>query len=136
MLHCSGTGTPIPLGGPGVVDERYAQLDRVAPLQGMIGYLNFGSGKPDARFQKQISDAYGFLAKEQADEPWKVLQQLLQAKLDSLQSSGGSAFRDVRQAQAVLNLTFTKLLAAYRHHHADLLVHLSDQTLFEPFFLA
>ncbi|HLN28042.1 MAG TPA: hypothetical protein VK395_09865 [Gemmataceae bacterium] len=118
------------------MDERYAQLDRVAPLQGMIGYLNFGSGRPDARFQKQISDSYGFLAKEQADEPWKVLQQLLQAKLDSLQSSGGSAFRDVRQAQAVLILTFTKLLAAYRHHHADLLVHLSDQALFEPFFLA
>jgi hypothetical protein len=118
------------------VDARYADVDRVAPLQGMLGYLNFGSGKPDARFQKQLSDAYAYLTQAGEQEPWKALHEVLRAKLETLKSGGGSAFRDVRQAEAVLALAFTKVLAAYRRHHADLLFHQRDQELFQPFFLA
>ena len=44
------------------------------------------------------------------------------------------AFRDVRQAEAVLALA-DKVLPAYRQHHADLLAHLDDRDLFTPFFI-
>src|SRR5262249_24745378 len=61
--------------------------------------------------------------------------ELLCAELETLKASGSGAFRDVKQAKAVLELTFTKMLPAYRQHHADLLFHLSDRELFQPFFL-
>jgi hypothetical protein len=105
-------------------------------LQGMLGYLNFSEGKPDARFQKQLNDAYTHLAEPGAPEPWTALEQALRTKLTALGSSGAAAFRDVRQADAVLTLVFAKTLPAYRRHHADLLFHLSDQDLYQPFFLA
>src|SRR5262249_26032527 len=57
------------------------------------------------------------------------------SELESLKSSGAAAFRDVRQAKAVLELTFSKVLPTYRQHHADLLFHLSDYELFQPLFL-
>jgi hypothetical protein len=117
------------------VDERDQDLEKLVPLQGLLGYLNFAGGKTDARFQKQVSDAYGFLAERGAPEPWKALHELLRSKLDALKASGSGAFRDVRQAKAVLELTFTKVLPAYRQHHADLLFHMSDRELLQPFFL-
>jgi hypothetical protein len=104
-------------------------------LQALLGYLNFAGGKPDARFQKQVSDAYGLFAQKGAEEPWKALHERLRAELDALQASGSSAFRDVKQARAVLEMVFTKVLPAYRQHHADLLFHLSDRELLQPFFL-
>src|SRR5262249_8520009 len=64
------------------------------------------------------------------------LHEILRDKLETLRTSGVSAFRDTRQAEAVLTLVFTKLLPAYRSHHADLLFHLGDRELFQPFFLA
>jgi hypothetical protein len=39
------------------VKDVLAALDRAVPLQGPLGYLNFSEGRPDPRFQKQISDA-------------------------------------------------------------------------------
>lgn len=117
------------------MDERYQDLEKLVSLQGLLGYLNFAGGKTDARFQKQVSDAYGFLAENGALEAWKELYELLSAELETLQASGSGAFRDVRQAKAVLELAFTKVLPAYREHHADLLFHLSDRDLFQPFFL-
>ena len=38
-----------------------ANLESSATLPAILGYLNFSEGKPDARFQKQLSDAYQFL---------------------------------------------------------------------------
>jgi hypothetical protein len=118
------------------VSKQSRQLDEVVSLQGMLGYLNFASGKADARFQKQLNDAYAFLLEQAAAEPWKALHQELQAKLASLKAGGGSAFRDTKQVEAVLELVFQQLLPAYRQHHADLLFHLSECDLFQPFFLA
>src|SRR6516225_4228804 len=88
--------------GRGRVEERFAELDRAVPLQGLLGYLNFAAGKPDARFEKQLND---------------------------LKTTDSSAFRDVGQAEAVLPLVFTEVLPAYRAHHADLLFHLNDAEL-------
>jgi hypothetical protein len=118
------------------VEERFAELDRAVPLQGLLGYLNFAAGKPDARFEKQLNDAYRFVAEQGSPEPWNVLHQGLRAKLNDLKTTDSSAFRDVGQAEAVLPLVFTEVLPAYRAHHADLLFHLNDAELFQPFFLA
>ena len=52
-----------------------------------------------------------------------------------MQTSASSAFRDVTQAAAALDLA-GRVLTAYREHHRDLLAHLSDVELFTPFFLA
>jgi hypothetical protein len=121
--------------GRAAVNERYKGLENLVSLQGLLGYLNFASGKTDARFEKQLNDAYGFLADKGAEEPWTALHELLRAELDTLKASGSSAFRDVKQARAVLELVFLKVMPAYRQHHADLLFHLSDRELFQPFFL-
>src|SRR5262249_9213964 len=117
------------------VEDRYAGLEDAVPLQALLGYLNFSEGRPDVRFQKQLNDAYAYLAGQGDAEPWRTLWRRLQAKLDELQKSGGP-FRDARQAAAVLDLVFAKALPAYRQHHADLLFHLSDRELFQPFFVA
>ena len=46
------------------------------------------------------------------------------------------AFKQIDQAEAVLNLVFVEFLPAYLEHHRDLLFHQSDETLFRPFFIA
>src|SRR6516225_4861040 len=83
--------------GRGRVEERFAELDRAVPLQGLLGYLNFAAGKPDARFEKQLNDAYRFVAEQGSPEPWNVLHQGLRAKLNDLKTTDSSAFRDVGQ---------------------------------------
>ena len=45
------------------------------------------------------------------------------------------AFREVQQAEAVLQLVFQEALPAYRRHHADLLFHQTDELLFAPLFI-
>src|SRR5262249_27535057 len=76
------------------------------------------------------------LAERGIGEPWAKLHDLLAAKLESLKKSGAGAFKDAGQATAVLPLSFTSALSAYRRHHTDLLFHLSDRDLVQPFFLA
>jgi hypothetical protein len=117
------------------VDERYKELERTVPLAGLLGYLNFSDGRPDPRWQKQLNDACEFLAGHGFAEPWRALHDWLTSGLRTLQATGTAAFRDVRQAEAVLSL-FPRVLTAYRRHHADLFAHLADRDLFQPFFLA
>jgi hypothetical protein len=116
-------------------DERLTALDQAVPLQGMLGYLNFSAGKPDPRVQKQINEAYAFLAQTGSETPWTALPEHLLAKLESLKASSSSAFQDVSQARAVITL-LPRVLQKYRQHHADLLFYLPDRDLFQPFFLA
>ena len=116
--------------------EQFQELENVVPLQGLLGYLNFAGGKPDTRFERQLSDALGFLAERGAELPWEVLREILQEKLLSLNKTGAGGFQNVEQARAVLALVSNDVLPAYRRHHADLLYHLSDRDLIQPFFLA
>src|SRR2546429_8777157 len=107
---------------PGV-DERFKDLDAVAPLQGLLGYLNFAGGKPDARFQKQLSDACRFLAKKRAPEPHPVLPDLLRGKLAELRAGATTAFRDTRRAEAAAPRGVKTLVAPDRRPHLALLFH-------------
>lgn len=115
--------------------DHSALLNASIPLEPLLGYLNFSEGKPDPRFQKQFNDAYGLLADPGAPEPWMALHSALWAKLSELHASGASAFRSTEQAEGVLRRVFERVLPAYRRHHADLLFHLSDADLYQPFFL-
>jgi hypothetical protein len=136
MLHGT-TVTSLPGGKKDMpLDERYAGLDEAVPVAGILGYLNFSQGRPDPRWQRQVADAYAFLAARGAEAPWQVLHDWLRERLAALQAGGAAAFRDAAQARAVLSLLFERLLPAYRRHHADLLAHRSDRDLFQPIFLA
>ena len=117
-------------------DDRFTGIDQAVPLPALLGYLNFAEGRPDPRFQKQLHDAYTFLAEHQSAQPWEDLRQLLLARLDGLKQAGSAAFADISQAQGVIQRALGDLLPAYRAHHADLLAHQSDSDLWKPFFLA
>jgi hypothetical protein len=118
-----------------VVEPRLDLESRVS-LQAILGYLNFSAGKPDARFQKQLNEAYGFLADSGVADVWPLLSRLLADKLRRLHAEGAGGFQDVSQAEALLSLVFDRILPAYRAHHADLLFHQSNGDLFQPFFVA
>jgi hypothetical protein len=118
------------------VDDLSHELDRAVPLQPLLGYLNFSEGRPDPRFQKGLGDAYACLTGRGAPAPGAALHKALGAKLADLRAAGAAAFRDTRQAEAVLTLAFDRVLPAYRAHHADLLFHQDDAALWQPFFLA
>jgi hypothetical protein len=118
-----------------VVDERYAQLEEIVSASALLGYLNFSDGRADPRWQKQLNDAFAFLAEHGEPAPWQVLFDWLTVRLRELHAQGSAAFRDVAQAENVLTLV-SRLLPAYRGYHADLLAHLEDRELFGVFFLA
>src|SRR5262245_30456129 len=105
-------------------------------LEAVLGYLNFSEGRPDPRFQKQLSDLFRPFAAAGGPRPWEDVQRALAAGLRQFHTSGVAAFRDIQQAEAALRLTFDNVLSAFRRHHADLLSHLSEADLWQPFFLA
>jgi hypothetical protein len=117
------------------VEERLTGLDRAANAANLLGYLNFSDGRPDPRWQRHFGDACAWLADHGADRPWDALHAWLASCLERLHAGGVAAFKDVSQAQTVLGIAFTKVLPAYRAHHADLLFHQRDHDLYQPFFL-
>src|SRR5262249_47370749 len=118
-----------PMTGGAPVDELRTGLDSVTSLQGLLGYLNFSEGRSDPRFQKQLGDDVGFLARQGLATPWTALPEVLKQKLDELRAGGAAAFKNTAQAEAVVALGFAQVLPAYRRHHADLLFHQSDADL-------
>src|SRR5581483_11327939 len=117
-------------------NEWLSALEQAVPLQTLLGYVNFSEGRADPRFQKQLNAAFAFLAQNGSDKPWHDLHLVLAAALEKFHNSGTAAFREVEQADGALRLVFAHVLPAYREHHKDLLFHLSDADLWQPFFLA
>ncbi|HJT36302.1 MAG TPA: hypothetical protein VJ783_30045 [Pirellulales bacterium] len=106
-------------------------------LDEMLGYLNFSSGAPDARFQRNLNQSFQWFETYEADQPptWQRLGELLQARLASL-AGASAAFRQIEQAEAVIELALLRLPDAYRAWHRDLLHHQRPENLFRPYFLA
>jgi len=117
------------------VSEAFAELEQRVAAASVLGYLNFSDGKPDARWQRNLNEAWGWLARHGSSRPWADLFVWLHDRLAALAASGQAAFRDTAQAAEVLDLA-EKSLAAYRAFHADLLPHVEEAELFGPFFLA
>jgi len=107
-----------------------------AAVQAVLGYLNFSTGKPDPKFQRPFAELFALASVEDPQRPWTALERRLGEQLESLHASGAPAFKDVTQARAVLRFSLREVPVAYREHHRDLLFHLSDAELFQPFFLA
>ncbi|MCS7166019.1 MAG: hypothetical protein RMI91_08610 [Gemmatales bacterium] len=101
----------------------------------VLGYLNYSAGKPDVRFRRHINILYQALAEAGCAEPWQALPELLREALERLHRQGQPGFREIEQAQAVLELALVELPARYRDFHRDLLAHLSDAELWQPFVL-
>ncbi len=116
------------------VNELSAQARKAA--QETLGYLNFASGAPDARFLKNLNELFGLIETrgDGAEATWRVLGEVLRGGLAEVRGSS-RAFRRVDQAEAVLHLVFDHCLPAYRRHHRDLLFHQTDERLFQPLFI-
>ncbi len=104
-------------------------------LADIVGYLNFSSGVPDARFLGGLNRL--FEALEQQDRELPLWKRAEAAILDALERLHGTsdAFENVDQARDVTRLVFSEALPAYRRHHRDLLMHASDELLYQPFFV-
>lgn len=124
-----------------------------AILDQILGFLNFSSGNHDAKFLANLNCLFGYFANQTqassshsksekvnslaASNDHLLAQQvgkILAARLDVL-SAENPTFRDATQSRTVLDLTFTKVLSAYRKHHRDLLFHQSDEFIFNSFFV-
>jgi hypothetical protein len=103
----------------------------------VLGYLNFSNGKPDPRFQAHLARLAPLLLATDGTAPPNGAAFVAEAvsALDRL-AGESAAFRESRQARAVLDLVFGSVIPAYRAHHADLLFHLSADWFFQPFFVA
>jgi hypothetical protein len=117
------------------VAERAAETPPAEALQLVLGYLNFSEGRPDQRLQRTFAEVFARAAVAGLDDPWAAVLQQLRQRLAELHAAEAPAFRDTRQAETVLTLTFEQVLPAYRAHHADLLFHLSNRELLQPFFV-
>ncbi len=119
--------------------------DEETALQEVLGYLNFSTGKPDARFQRHCDTLHALLKSQFPETSDGVdrtvgvqhppLRDRLLTKLAALRTSA-APFRDSHQAEAVIGLVFDAVLPAYVRHHADLLFHLNLDDFLQPFFFA
>ena len=120
------------------MDVRNVGQEAQPTLQEMLGYLNFSSGAPDPRFQRNTNALFGLIEADpaQRDRAWRVLGDLLGAQLQAAREASQPAFQQVEQAAAVIALVFDRLLPAYQQHHRELLSHQPAEALFRPFFVA
>ena len=130
---------------PATENEIHAILDQV------LGYLNFSSGNHDDRFFSNLNDLFlvlnsansnAILSSVPENESARskqpsLVRQVRNALAERLAKNKDSnpVFRDATQANQVIELTFDKILPAYRKHHRDLLFHQSDELLFNSFFV-
>src|SRR5262249_49883938 len=106
--------------------------DDESAFKDILGYLNFSSGAPDARFQQHLDRLHAWFV---PDGGTPRIRQLLDRRLAELAASV-PAFQDSEQARAVISLVFDGLVTAYRQHHADLLQHVPAEDFYQPFFVA
>ena len=104
-------------------------------LQQTLGYLNFSNGSFDATFFTNLNRiAASLLRTDSPDSLSSRMHALLQSSLSQLVRDH-DVFRDSRQVERVLELTFHHVLPAYRLHHRDLIFDGCDSVLFNSFFI-
>lgn len=99
----------------------------------LFGYLNFSDGAPNARSRACWNQIFREIPK-----PWTLegLAQHLLEQLDSVQSEDSGALAESSKARTALQFAFRKVFPHYLTHHADLLFHLNQEVLCQPFFIA
>ena len=107
-------------------------------LEQALAYLNLSAGLADPYFERNLNLVAAALD-EQGEVPgsllWQRVHLALQAKLAELHETK-PAFQNVEQAEAVLKLTFERLLPSYWNFHRDLLFHQPQEAIYNAFFLA
>jgi hypothetical protein len=125
---------------PDVVASGHQTIERI------LGYLNFSSGVFDPQFPAAVNQLFESLESSSAgpadgggetDFPatWRTAVACLRDELQRLKTDS-SAFRDVEQATATLDLVADHVLPGYLDFHCDLLFHQTEATLFRPLFFA
>jgi hypothetical protein len=101
----------------------------------VLGYLNFSSGAFDPTVWRAMSELFSRVEPdgERSDAAALVAEQL-EERLVALAATE-PPFRDSRQAAALLELVFDRVLPAYRGFHRDLLEHQPPGALERPFFV-
>src|SRR6056297_3374959 len=106
-------------------------------LRRLAGYLNFSSGTSDPATLAAWNAVYD--AASQGDPltgppAWLVVRDWVAETLRELQQTQ-AAFRDISQAQRLIQLLWSELLPAYLDFHRDLLFHQAPELLFNGFFM-
>jgi len=117
------------------VDQRLQALAERLDLLKLVGYLNFSNGRPDPRFQSSWNQAQSFVATVEPERSWQTLAGWLIEQFPFLPSQGGSAFGDLSQARQVLALLTDHVIPDYLRFHEDLLNHVPQRDLCQPFFV-
>src|SRR5262249_5233383 len=116
------------------LDDRFRGIDDRAPLQGLLGYLNFSEGRPDPRFQMQFLEAWDFVVQRGSSAPCAGMLAVLLHPLEELPQNRGGAVAAL-PPHALPDPALVAAPAAYRDHHRDLLAHQSASDLSQPLFL-
>ena len=105
-------------------------------IKELLGYLNFSSGNHEPRLFQLLNDLFRTLPPSNKDTRCTALRALeyLEQQLVQLGKTS-EAFRADDQAGLVLALVHEHFIPEYRHYHADLLFHQTDEQLFNPFLL-
>jgi hypothetical protein len=101
----------------------------------VLGYLNFSSGAPDARFLSSLNRLWANeLAQEKRPAPiWRIVGENLRQAIGPL-AAGSAAFENTAQVAEVLRLVTDELIPGYLQFHADLLFHQTDDDVINSFF--
>ena len=105
-------------------------------IKELLGYLNFSSGNREPRLFQLLNELYRELPPSNKDTRCSALRAIeyLEQQL-ALLAKQSEAFRTDDQAGLVLSLVSKHFIPEYRHFHADLLFHQTDELVFNPFFL-
>ncbi|MCR9202561.1 MAG: hypothetical protein NXI04_28300, partial [Planctomycetaceae bacterium] len=99
----------------------------------LLGYLNYSDGSPGTRFREGLNSL--FALEILPEDPVGISNHLLE-QLRLLHASGESAFAQIEQAERAIQWGLRDVWPAYFDYHADLLFHLDELELCQPFFLA
>ncbi len=116
--------------------------DGVNAVQKVLGYLNFSSGATDPAFFASLDAVFSHVTSlDDADQEvtgdtsrvanWQLATDFLLDQLDDLEKNSPT-FSNSEQARRLLTL-LPDVVRGYRHFHADLLQHQSDDFLFNAF---
>ena len=101
-------------------------------LETVLGYLNFSSGAPEAKFLAGLNRLWTrFLPPEPGQPTWRRAGEFLRQSLSGLRGAN-PAFQDCGQAAAVLDLVFEVVIPGYLAFHRDLLYGQNEEDLFGP----
>ena len=138
-------------------NNRLLYPDLHAALERVLGHLFFSSGSIEPPFFSALDQVFvkafqvtanevvpdgGWTAGGSPDDGVAPLAspRLLKVRAilwdaTEILSTSSAAFSDPRRARAVIQLVFDHLLPGYRHFHRDLLFHLQEDQIFQPFFV-